>query len=230
MTPDECDVSHSCKMTEGPPQNLCNYTSGATTSFFDPTTCTYTFNSTDIMTFWNQNVTFEITSSSGNSSKVTEFDLSIVNPCFVAEFTIDDAIISKEISYDIFSGNEPIVIELDQSLVQVSPASTLCPDIELDVLCATQPELDQEVFNYDVESQTLTIDTKDVAKAGTYDLKVIARFAEQYTQIEELTFKVILNEYCVDSTVQNPGQSTELQSIEYLYEGTLDFKITPFEI
>ena len=90
---------------EPPIVDLCNYSSGATTTTFNPKTGDFTFQSDDVVNFGSQSLTFEITATSGESTAATVFHLNLINPCFVAELSIDFDILDSTIEYDVYENN-----------------------------------------------------------------------------------------------------------------------------
>jgi len=133
--------------------DLCNYSEGGTIAIFDKSTGAFSFNSTDLITFGSQTVTFEITATSGKTTETFTFDLNLINPCLVAEFDIDPDIIHEEIDYNVYSSNLASVISLDLALVSVSHPSTLCPPYEIDIVKDDYSQLDGLIFSYDSDSK-----------------------------------------------------------------------------
>ena len=76
------------------------------------------------------------------------FELNLVDPCDIAEFSIDPSIINPSIYYGVYTDNIEMVTSLSQSLVTSSHPSPLCPDIVLDVVNANGSPLDGIIFSY----------------------------------------------------------------------------------
>ena len=231
ITPSQCPVAFTCFMRPGPIINLCNYQDENTYAAFNPETGEYSFRSTDLITFGTQKVQFEITASSGKSQGSYRFDLNLINPCLISEFSIDPDIISDEISYNIYNANEALQISLDPAMVTQSHKSSLCPPYHINIFSDETNLPSGLFFEYDTDSKLLKIDTKDPLHAGSYDLKVIASYqGSLYSQTDEHPFTVNLVDYCATTTVMNPGQASTTVPYDYYYSGTTNFELVPFVV
>ena len=218
-------------MRPGPINDLCDFKDENTEAVFDLETGQYTFRSTDLITFGTQKVSFEITARSGDSSSTFTFDLNLVNPCLISEFNIDPDIISQEITHNIYYSNQATQISLDPSMVSQSHTSDLCPPYQLNIVSNEKSLPDGLVFEYDVDSKQLTIDTNNPQHAGNYDMKVVASYeGGTYSQSDEKMFRVKLIDYCANSIITNPGQASTTVPYDYYYSGTTNFELIPFTV
>lgn len=122
-------------------------------------------------------------------------------------------------------------IPIRQSLINVSPTSNLCPDIELGIVNDDGSQLNTVIFAYDKVSSEFWIDTEDSTNVDVYNLKVVVNFAgEIYEKEAEIAFTVTLIDYCADFTITNPGQSTTTTPKDYYYLEKATFDIIPFTV
>ena len=103
----------------------------------------------------------------------------IENPCKLATLSIDPAILSSTaLSYDI---GEPAHLEL-LDVALVTSSETIfenCPPIEFSITVKDPSDtLDIDVISIDSKSNTLSIQTSELEKAGTTALLLQAQYEE----------------------------------------------------
>ena len=62
------------------------------------------------------------------------FDLNLIDPCEIAEISIDQRIISENIYYGIYDGNFPTIILISKEMIAFEPSSSHCPELVIDVV------------------------------------------------------------------------------------------------
>ena len=131
----------------------------------------------------------------------------------------------------MYPANFPFTTTLDPSMVTLSTASPLCPEIQLDIVDEEGTPLDGEIMTYEPTEFKLRINTRNIENVGIYDLKVLASFTgDSYIQTNEYLFTVTLVDYCASPTITNPGQTNGTSPADYYYEDTAIFNLTPFTV
>ena len=114
-------------------------------------------------------------------------------------------------------------------MIEISPASSVCPDLVLDVVNIDGTKLSNENFSFNATSSEFWIQSINTDDVGQYKFSLVAKFAdEKYIQQSEILFTVLLIDYCAFATVTNQGQSEYI--IDYSYEGTVEFVTTFFTV
>ena len=118
---------------------------------------------------------------------------------------------------------------IDPTRFTLSPVTTLCPNIEIDIVFADGMSLSDEIITYDADTYEFRLDTQDTEEVGVFDLKIIASFSgDTYMQTSEYPFTVTLIDYCVAPTVTNPGSSHVAKN--YYYSGSAIFNLARFSV
>ena len=96
-----------------------------------------------------------------------------------------------------------------------------CPPIELDVLNSNGSALDSAIFTFTSGTSTFEIESSDIAKLDTYNLKVTAKYTgASYINISELPFTVIVaNALNHVTTMIAPFLEPEPQAQTTVYTG-----------
>ena len=125
-----------------------------------------------------------------------DFTITLVDPCIAATLTVNAAILtSTSITYALYNPADSQV--LSTSNVSSDEVTATCPAIELDVLNSDGSALDSAVFTFTSGTSTFEIESSDISKLATYNLKVTAKYTgATYINIYELLFTVIVADAC----------------------------------
>ena len=87
---------------------------------------------------------------------------------------------------------------LDPAKVDSNETTTTCPPIELNVLNGDDSGIDTDVFTFVQSTSIFSIESSEISKMDTYNLKLTAKYAgEEYSHITELSFTVTIDDPCV---------------------------------
>ena len=109
-----------------------------------------------------------MTIAAGDLTEFLTFELNLIDPCSLASFIIDAQFIDSEIKYDVYETSTAVVRTLDPSLITLTTATTLCPDIEIDIVNADGTLLSDEFITYETETYEIRIETQDTEEVGDY--------------------------------------------------------------
>ena len=88
VDPPVCGVTYSCQIVDGPRLDICDFSDGDTSSFFDPSTGDFRFMSTNIVDFEPGTYKMEITGTSGAKQQSFVVDLVMIDPCFSVDLDV----------------------------------------------------------------------------------------------------------------------------------------------
>ena len=121
-----------------------------------------------------------------------DFTITLVDPCIAATLTVNAAnLTSTSITYSIYAPADSQILSTRN--VSSDETTATCPAVELDVLNSDGSALDSAVFTFTSDTSTFEIESSDISKLATYNLKVTAKYTgASYVNIGELYFTVTL--------------------------------------
>ena len=105
------------------------------------------------------------------------------DPCVDATIIIDPLIIDSSLEFDVFAQNQPKTYSIDTALITLSTEALGCPDFDLSIVNDDDSSIDDSVFSYNQALHEFTIDTRDMTKIGTFQMKIVAKFVHTYMDI-----------------------------------------------
>ena len=136
-------------------------------------------------------------------SAAGEFDFTVTleNKCVDASLVISQDILTTypNIEYNIYKAAESQ--NLPTSFVSSTETTAPCPQIEFGIVNTDGSVPDQNVFT--ISSNAFTIESDDVSKIDTYNLKLTAKYIGSiYTKKGELPFTVDVTDPCATAELQ----------------------------
>lgn len=158
------------------------------------------------------------------------FQVTIIDPCIAAVFTIDSSVFPQPVYEYVASLPADTQTALDAK-VSSSEVMATCPDIIFSLTNADLSAIDSTVFTFDPIAQTLVTFSNDPTKIGSYPMRLAAQYngPPTYSEAGSHLFTVDVIDPCLNHAVLTP--QGQLDPPSYLYTGdAVTFTLTPFVI
>ena len=153
-------------------------------------------------TTYNLKVTAKYADAAYTNVGSLPFTVTFNDLCASTTLSIDSTIIDATINYSINDAADQRVLLV--SKVSASPPTSYCPDIELTFDNSDGTPYDSSVFSVDSSSAPVSYQfstqSTDDSKAGTYNLRVSAKYSDPIYSPVTLPFTVVIASPCVSLT------------------------------